>query len=62
MQTRLNDTLRRIVEVDNQIRFLVRTRKVITLADIGNFRELKTERRMLVGSIQAAAKFWREQQ
>jgi hypothetical protein len=51
----LKDGLNRIIEFDNQIRELVRSRRVITLADIGTFRQLKAERKMVVRQLQSGA-------
>jgi hypothetical protein len=57
----LKHTLQRIVEVDNELSGLSK-REVVSISDVNNFRELKAERRILVGAIHAAARYWRDQQ
>jgi hypothetical protein len=56
LSARLKQICENIIVIDRQIRDLVRSRTVITFADIEHFKRLKRDRRYLVGAIEDTAR------
>jgi hypothetical protein len=54
----LADNLAEIIRLDNKIRDLVRSRSVLTLEDVREFKWLKQQRRDQVRVIQHSGKRW----